>query len=106
MRLDDPTWPVTIHEWDTKVKVPISIRTLAEIFCNMDDDKQARFFVEVADIMGKWEPEDPQSVWIGAEGQAQAIGGHLRNCECSTEAARELIRSIAYGLEHSTHGKR
>lgn len=97
MRLDDPTWPVTIHEWDTKIKVPISIRTLAEIFCAMDDDRQARFFVEVAAIMESW--------GVGkADSQAWFIGGHLRNCKCSTEQARELIRSLANGLERSTHG--
>ena len=94
-RLKD--WPVTIFEWETTVKVPISVPRLAEIFANMDDDKQAQFFVEVAAIFKTWGH-------YKAESQCIYIGGHLRNCKCSTDEARELIRSIAYGLEHSTHG--
>lgn len=96
--MDDNTWPVTIHEWETTVKVPISVLHLAEIFANMDDDKQARFFVAVAGIMEKWERSG------AAESQAYYIGGHLRNCECSTEEARQFIRNIAHGIETSRHG--
>ena len=98
MRLGDNSWPVTIYEWDTTVKVPISILRLAEIFSAMDDDKQAQFFVEVAKIMNGW--------GVGkADNQAWYIGGHLRNCKCSTDEARELIRSLANGLEKSEHGR-
>ena len=84
-------------EWTTTVQVPINLRRLAEIFAAMDDDKQARFFVEVAEIMSKWEGGNAdQQMWY--------VGGHLRNCECSTEGARDLIRSLAAGLERSQHG--
>lgn len=75
-----------------------SVQHLAAIFCDWDDDTQAKFFVCVGDIMRQW----------GAgklDHQAYYIGGHLRNCKCSTEDAREFVRSLAYGLENSEHGK-
>lgn len=64
------------------------IRQLAESFCDMDDDQQAKFFVEVARIM---------NAWGGAKLYTQAyyIGRHLRTCACSTDDARELVRLIA-----------
>lgn len=93
----DTNWPETLLEWNTTVKVPISIQRLAEIFAHMDDDKQAKFFVAAAEIMKTWGQ-------FKFESQAQYIGGHLRNCKCSTEEARDLIRNIAIGLEHSTDG--
>ena len=95
---EDNDWPVTLYEWETTVKVPISVRRMAEIFANMDDDKQAQFFVYAAEVFAGWGH-------YKAEVQAMYIGGHLRNCKCSTEAAREFVRSIAYGLENSTHGQ-
>lgn len=81
-----------------EVKLRFSMRDLAHVFCQWDDDAQAKFFVAVADIMEAWGPGK-------LDGQAWYIGGHLRNCKCSTEAARELIRSLAHGLEKSEHGK-
>ena len=61
---------------------------LARGFCELDDDTQAKFFVEVARLMGQWGAGK-------AESQAFYIGRHLRTCECATDAARELIRNIA-----------
>ena len=73
----------------------LSIETAAAWFCELDDDQQAKFFVAVAERAKSW-PHGGDSQW-------HFIGGHLRNCECSTEAAREMIRGLAYALEHSNH---
>jgi hypothetical protein len=64
--------------------------TMAAVFCEWDDQKQAQFFVEVARNMQTWTSSaDP----IGTQGYH--IGGHLRTCSCATYEARELVRSIA-----------
>jgi hypothetical protein len=60
----------------------------AEAFCEWDDEKQAQFFIEVARIMQTWG-------YGKHETQGFYIGGHLKTCACSTEEARDFVRSIA-----------
>ena len=79
--------PVLV-EWNTTVKVPIDVRRLAEIFANMNDEQQAQFFIEAADVMKDY-----------VDSQCWYIGKHLRECECSTEGARDLIRTIADAIK-------
>jgi hypothetical protein len=69
-------------------------RLIARRFCRMNDDQQAKFFVEVARVMGEWKAPSFGMGW-----QAQAIGNHLRTCECSTPAAREFIANVHYGMQ-------
>jgi hypothetical protein len=61
---------------------------LAESFCELDDDDQAKFFVAVAKLMSTW----PQPA--AAFQQAFFIGEHLRTCACSTEEARSFVRGV------------
>lgn len=82
---------------EMKSVVNIDIELLAKLFSALDDDAQCRFFVEVAKCAEQWSSADPDYQWV-------TVGAHLRNCKCSTEAARNIISSIAYGMEHSTHG--
>lgn len=63
------------------------IRPLAEMFCSLDDDKQAKFFVEVVKIMETWGPGK-------MEHQAWYIGRHLATCECASEPARTFVDHI------------
>lgn len=77
------------------VEVDITPELLGKLFADMDDDAQCRFFVAAAEVASKW-PGD----W---KGQFYAVGGHLRSCECSSEDARDLVRIIAYGMEHNEH---
>jgi hypothetical protein len=70
---------------------------LAEEFCRLDDDAQARFFVHVARIASTW-PRNQYGA-NAAEWQASAIGRHLKNCSCSTEEARDFVRDIAAEFE-------
>lgn len=72
------------------------VQSLAERFCAMDDDAQAKFFVEVAAIMDRW-PMPPSH---GRSMQCWFIGRHLATCSCSTEAGREVIRDIFNSMEH------
>jgi hypothetical protein len=81
-----------LRELVTSLSAPES---LAEEFCKLDDDTQAQFFTHVARIMASW------PVVAGAVFQAHAIGRHLATCECSTEAARELIRNIVSAMDES-----
>jgi hypothetical protein len=82
-------------EWSTTVRVNVGALELAQIFCEMDDDAQAQFFIEVARIFNGWPGNR------GSE-QARYIANHMRTCECSTEAARELVRGIAEAFDHNT----
>lgn len=82
----------------TTVEVELTIEIAAQWFANLDDDSQARFFVAVAKEFEGWD-----GLGLGADYQLWRIGSHLRNCECSTDGARELIRGIAYGMENGTH---
>lgn len=67
------------------------IKPLAATFSRMDDDQQAKFFVEVAREMGKWT--------IGTvEGQAYHIGRHLAICKCATPEAREFLLGIVEAM--------
>lgn len=80
----------------TETEVELDLDMMAQAFANLDDDSQAKFFVKVAEI-GK------NFGGLGAEFQWFQIGSHLRNCECSTEDARDMIRSMHHGLEQGTH---
>lgn len=75
-------------------EVEVTIEQIASWFAAMDDDQQAKFFVEVAKIAQSW--KDPGMQWW-------LVGSHLRNCECSTEDARELVRTLYAGLERGSH---
>lgn len=68
--------------------------TLARLFSEMDDDRQAQFFVHVAQCFDEY-----PGGRIAGETQRCFIGNHLRDCECSTEAAREWVRSLAWFME-------
>lgn len=76
-----------------ETEIELSIEAAAQWFAGITDDEQAKFFVEVARIAESF-PYRQETQWL-------AIGNHLMTCECSTEEAREMIRSIVYGMEHS-----
>lgn len=79
---------------EMKTEVDITPDVLAQIFVHLDDDQMCKFFVEVHRLSSQVPTFDNQ--WY-------FLGGHLRNCECSNEGTREMIRNIAYYMEHSTH---
>lgn len=95
-------------EVETTLKVALPLATVAEWFCNLDDDTQAKFFVKVARI-GRERDEarrrDPNARGInfGYSWQWFQIGSHLRNCECSTDDARDMVRAIHDGLLTGNH---
>lgn len=66
-------------------------RELAEAFCDLNDEDQAQVLIEAAKIASEW-PTNNGMQWF-------YVGRHLKNCECSTEEARDLVRDIAHGLE-------
>ncbi len=80
--------------------VDVDIPLIAKIFAAMSDDDQAQFFIEVARIAKEWPTQlgGPSYQWW-------LIGSHLRNCSCSTNEAREMIREIAQAVESGTHGQ-
>ena len=87
---------VTIETQTTAV-VEVDVKILAEIFCGMDDETQAQFFIEVSRIAENWPGPGYQGMqWFN-------VGAHLRNCECSDDLAREVIEELHNGLTNGAH---
>lgn len=76
-------------------EIDLDIETAAKWFAGLDDDQMCKFLVEVAREAEQWQGS-PDNQWY-------YLGGHLRNCVCSTDAAREMVRAWAYWMEHSDH---
>lgn len=94
------THEITI-EIETKSRVVVTIEKLAEIFCGMDDEQQAQFFIECTKLAGNWKhPAHSQ------DQQWWSVGKHLGECTCSTDAAREMIHSIADGIKYGDEKRR
>lgn len=76
-------------------EIELDIPTAAKWFASLDDDAMCRFLVAVA--------EEAKSFSGQADNQWYYLGGHLRSCECSTDAAREMVRKWAYWIDHAEH---
>ena len=76
-------------------EIDLSIDTAAEWFCGLDDDQMCKFLVAVAARAEHFQGS--------ADNQWYYLGGHLRNCGCSTDRARDMIRQWAHWMEHSDH---
>ncbi len=85
---------IVIEEKITRT-IRLDIPAVATWFCALTDDQQARFFVVVAEQAKSWPL--PQSY------QRYQLGSHLRNCTCSSEEARDMIREIMNGLKTGKH---
>lgn len=70
-------------------------RQLAEAFCEMNDEQQAQFFIECADIAQTTWGVSTLDIWH----QWYRVGRHLRDCTCSTHEARQMITNIYSGTE-------
>jgi hypothetical protein len=69
------------------VDVDLTPAMLAESFCQLDDESQTQFFVEVAKILATWST-------LHREMQTHYIANHLAGCECSSDGARWFVREI------------
>lgn len=87
-------FPVTIKT-ETATTINLDLETAAKWFCGLSDDEQCRFFVAVA--------REAESFGGGYSSQWFFVGSHLRNCECSTDDAREIVREMHRGLETGRH---
>ena len=76
-------------------EIDLDIATAAKWFAELDDDQMCKFLVEVARIAEDY-PNSPENQWY-------YLGGHLRNCECSTDAARNMVKAWAHWIDHSEH---
>jgi hypothetical protein len=79
---------------EMKSTVDITVDLLAQIFCSLDDDQMCKFFVKVHEEASKVSSFDNQWYYLG---------GHLRNCECSNEVTRDMLRNIVQHMETSDH---
>ncbi len=86
-------------EIEVRTTVKLDIDLAARWFANLDDDAQARFFVAVC----RAAREQWSSPALGLGMQWYQIGSHLKNCECSSDDARDMIREMHNGLETGSH---
>lgn len=87
--------PVIVEVKKTEVlTIGLDVATVAAWFSELNDEDQADFFIEVAKRAEDWAVL-PAMQWM-------RVGGHLRTCTCATHEARELIRSLHYGLENGS----
>ncbi len=63
---------------------------LARFFCEMDDEQQAEFFIACARHAKEWD--------FSAHGQWFAVGRHLKECDCSNDSARDMVKCLNLGL--------
>lgn len=70
--------------------VKLTPAQVAEAFWELFDDEQAAVFIEIDRITA--------DIGWHREMQFSAIGKHLRDCECSTDGARLLVRCIEEGM--------
>lgn len=82
--------PTATVEIVTKTKITLDTETAAQWFCGLTDEGQADFFIEVAKQAQSWERYHADQWWY--------VGRHLRTCSCSTDDAREVVRSLYSGL--------
>ena len=76
-------------------EINLDIETAAKWFAGLDDDQMCKFLVAVA--------AESKNFPCHADNQWYYLGGHLRNCECSTDDASEMIKSWHYWMENSDH---
>ena len=76
------------------VEAEVTPLMIAEAFCEMDDEEQAQFFIEVTAIAGRWGS-------AGRSMQAHYIGNHLKTCVCSNDQVRGFISEIAEAASNS-----
>lgn len=76
-------------------QIELDIATAAKWFASLDDDEMCKFLVAVA--------EEAKSFDGNPDNQWYFLGGHLRNCACSTPEAREMVKRWAYYAETSDH---
>lgn len=76
----------------TETEVDLNVELAAQVFANLDDEQQADFIIQVAEIAKGWGPGKAWYQWF-------TIGRHLATCDCSTQEARDMILEIARGIE-------
>lgn len=81
-------------EIEIKSRVEVTVDLLAQCFVSLDDDQMCKFFVEVHRLAEQFPNFDNQWYYLG---------GHLRNCSCSNEGTREMLRNIVSFMETSEH---
>lgn len=75
-------------------EVELTPEAAAVWFANLDDEGQAGFLIAVAREAAKWDAHGVKQHY-----QWFLVGRHLRDCECSTREARQLVQSLNEGME-------
>jgi len=76
-------------------KKPATPAEIAGLFCALNDEQQAEFFVAVKQIADSWEGG------LGMGMQFWSAGGHLAECDGARSVdAIEVVKELAAGFEH------
>lgn len=73
-----------------KTTIDLDIKTAAQWFADMMDEDQAQFFIEVGKLSKDW-PNLNQQWWY--------VGRHLRDCDCSTPEAKDIINTLHEAMQ-------
>lgn len=84
---------MTQTEITVTTKIDLDTKVAGQWFSGLSDELQADFFIAAAEASKEWRCQGSWSY------QFFLVGRHLRDCSCSTERARVLVREIALGLE-------
>ncbi len=76
-------------------EIELDVKTAAKWFAHLSDDEMAEFLIQV-EKESRVYPSDPDNQWY-------YLGGHLRNCECSNDETRQMLRRWVYWMDHSNH---
>ena len=81
----------------TERTVELSIETVAQWFCELNDEQQADFFIAVAAEAHTW-PHHADHQWY-------LVGRHLVNCTCGTPEALALVEELSNGIRAAQRTK-
>jgi hypothetical protein len=85
-------------EIESKTTVELDVELVAKWFCELDDEKQADFFIQVAKRAKGWERDQGHQWWL--------VGRHLVNCICGTTEALDLVAELSYGIQSAKKAPR
>ena len=75
-----------------EMEIPVDVEFIAEVFCSLDDEAQADFFIKCSQIAEQWGGGYQELQW-------SRVSNHLKTCECSTYLARNMVRTLAQELD-------
>jgi hypothetical protein len=78
--------------------IELDIPTVARWLAELDEDLQTKFLAAFAKELAT----NPR---LDLEAKLYSLSGHIKNCECSSDELRHVVKTLAYQIEHSEVGE-